>query len=144
MARSEAGLMPNGQDGVPHHSHWLGTQVPGGPGQPSRSVAYYDAASLYPSSGEFFFFFFFREEVLSFLVRERILSFLTLPKKREFFILHVFCLFLTPSKKSLDFLEIYFSLLSVVLQNCEMFPWAREPCTWSIDESLEGIIQDAD
>ena len=59
VARSEAGLMPNGQDGVPHHSHWLGTQVPGGPGQPSRSVAYYDAASLYPSSGEFFFFFFF-------------------------------------------------------------------------------------
>jgi len=55
VARSEAGLMPNGQDGVPHHSHWLGTQVPGGPGQPSRSVAYYDAASLYPSSGEFFF-----------------------------------------------------------------------------------------
>ena len=97
VARSEAGLMPNGQDGVPHHSHWLGTQVPGGPGQPSRSVAYYDAASLYPSSGEFFFFL--REEVLSFLVRERVLSFLTLPKKREFFILHVFCLFLTPSKK---------------------------------------------
>ena len=58
VARSEAGLMPDGQDGVPHHSHWLGTQVPGGPGQPSRSVAYYDAASLYPSSGEFFFFFF--------------------------------------------------------------------------------------
>ena len=85
VARSEAGLMPNGQDGVPHHSHWLGTQVPGGPGQPSRSVAYYDAASLYPSSGEFFFFFFFlREEVLSFLVRERVLSFLTLPKKRGF------------------------------------------------------------
>ena len=90
MARSEAGLMPNGQDGVPHHSHWLGTQVPGGPGQPSRSVAYYDAASLYPSSGEFFFL---REEVLSFLVRERVLSFLTLPKKREFFILHVFAFF---------------------------------------------------
>ena len=92
VARSEAGLMPNGQDGVPHHSHWLGTQVPGGPGQPSRSVAYYDAASLYPSSGEFFFFF-LREEVLSFLVRERVLSFLTLPKKREFFILHVFAFF---------------------------------------------------
>ena len=93
MARSEAGLMPNGQDGVPHHSHWLGTQVPGGPGQPSS----------HPGSGMHRFF----------------------------------CLFLTPSKKSLDFLEIYFSLLSVVLQNCEMFPWAREPCTWSIDESLE-------
>ena len=78
VARSEAGLMPNGQDGVPHHSHWLGTQVPGGPGQPSRSVAYYDAASLYPSSGEFFF----AGRSLEFLVRERVLSFLTPPKKR--------------------------------------------------------------
>ena len=89
MARSEAGLMPNGQDGVPHHSHWLGTQVPGGPGQPSRSVAYYDAASLYPSSGEFFL----REEVLSFLVRERVLSFLTLPKKRGFLSFMFFAFF---------------------------------------------------
>ena len=80
MARSEAGLMPNGQDGVPHHSHWLGTQVPGGPGQPSRSVAYYDAASLYPSSGEFFFF---AGRSLEFFGAE----------KRGFFILHVFAFF---------------------------------------------------
>ena len=97
MARSEAGLMPDGQDGVPHHSHWLGTQVPGGPGQPSRSVAYYDAASLYPSSGEFFFFF-LREEVLSFMVRERDLSFLTLPK-RGFFLSFMFLPFFNSVKK---------------------------------------------
>ena len=80
MARSEAGLMPNGQDGVPHHSHWLGTQVPGGPGQPSRSVAYYDAASLYPSSGEFFFFFFF-----FFFFAGRSLEFFGAGKSLEFF-----------------------------------------------------------
>ena len=106
VARSEAGLMPNGQDGVPHHSHWLGTQVPGGPGQPSRSVAYYDAASLYPSSGEFFFFFFFfflREEVLSFLVRERVLSFLTLPKKERVFYPSCFLPFFNSVKKKFEF-----------------------------------------
>ena len=141
MARSEAGLMPNGQDGVPHHSHWLGTQVPGGPGQPSRSVAYYDAASLYPSSGEFFFF---AGRSLEFFGAGKSLEFFDSTKKEGVFYPSCFLPFFNSVKKSLDFLEIYFSLLSVVLQNCEMFPWAREPCTWSIDESLEGIIQDAD
>ena len=55
VARSEAGLTQTGESGIPHQSHWLGKEVPGEPGQPSRSVAYYDAASLYPSSGAFIF-----------------------------------------------------------------------------------------
>ena len=93
VARSEAGLMPNGQDGVPHHSHWLGTQVPGGPGQPSRSVAYYDAASLYPSSGEFFFFFFFAGRSLEFFGAGKSLELFDSTKKEGGFILHVFAFF---------------------------------------------------
>jgi len=46
VSRSEAGLTSEGSPGVAHHSHWLEQ------GQPSTTVAYYDAASLYPSSGK--------------------------------------------------------------------------------------------
>ena len=35
-----------------HNAHWL----PAGSGGPSRYVGYYDAASLYPSSGKLLFF----------------------------------------------------------------------------------------
>ena len=41
-----------------HNAHWL----PAGSGGPSRYVGYYDAASLYPSSGRLILFVFFARD----------------------------------------------------------------------------------
>ena len=41
-------LVSDREEDHAHNSHWL----EGGKGGPSRFVAYYDAASLYPSSGK--------------------------------------------------------------------------------------------
>lgn len=55
--RSEAGQIVGQEDDFCRHnnSHWLPRSEDGRDFQPrpSRTVAYYDAASLYPSSGEF-------------------------------------------------------------------------------------------
>ena len=47
-APSTERLVSDRQEDHAHNSHWLED----GAGGPSRFVAYYDAASLYPSSGK--------------------------------------------------------------------------------------------
>jgi len=47
----EDGLISRSEADSRHNSHWL-HPLYDGEGGPSRYVAYYDAASLYPSSGE--------------------------------------------------------------------------------------------
>ena len=54
VARSEAGTFPTNPEDTQallHNSHWLPSEPSDQSGLPSRHVAYYDAASLYPSSG---------------------------------------------------------------------------------------------
>ena len=139
MARSEAGTFPrNPQDtqALLHNSHWL-PREPGQNGLPSRHVAYYDAASLYPSSGWRFISspFLFTPDTQSLYTGVIIKACLVRGVPPPFFF---FFFFFCCAKKFVGLRNV-----SYCFQNLKTYRWERARCTFwraSPNKRIEAAV----